>query len=77
MKGGAHLSPLATLSFPDLTEVNIYCSTDRVFMSPKIEIVLWSHDLSATQFCAVTESLYLFGYGASEQELPILLCNVI
>ena len=34
MKGGAHPSPFAALSFPNSKKVPIFCWVDRVFQSP-------------------------------------------
>ena len=58
MKGGAHPSAFAVLSFPYSKKVTNYCWVDRVFQSSDRDSKTRerSHDLPAT-FCSKTERL--------------------
>ena len=54
MKGGAHPSPFAALSFPDLKQVLINCWVDSEFFSNRVTKP--GLDLPST-FCSIIERL--------------------
>ena len=58
MKGGAHPSTFAALSFPDSNKIHMYPFTagltERVFQSSHGEAQPRNHDVRAT-FCTITE----------------------
>ena len=55
MKGKAHSSPFAALSFPNLKKVSVYCLIDRESFSrrhmvkPSLELVLYGNFLHITE----------------------------
>ena len=51
MKGGAHPSPFAALSFPDLNEVPSYF-WDKVFQLPAGGIQISTCEPHSTHYCA-------------------------
>ena len=58
MKGGAHFSPFAALSFPSSKKVHIYCWVDRNFQSLDGDVQPRTHDLPTT-FCTITKPLLI------------------
>ena len=64
MKGRAHPSPFAVLSFPDSKQVRIYSKVVGVFLSSDGEAMVRINDFPET-FGKIIESLSLLDYGSS------------
>ena len=67
MKGGAHPSPLAALSFPNSKKVPIYCWVDREFSSrrtakPSLELTLYGDFLHHNRAALTTRPRRLSQY---------------
>ena len=70
MKGGAHPSPFAALSFSNAIKVTIYCWVER----ESFPVVAWrspgSNTLFTATFCTITEPLLPFDHGVFLAAIP-------